>query len=201
MADCCTQTPLDHLGFNMRAAACRNLRGTNSTAASLASWMDSYFCTLHKPDYVTTPDGKEIGCGHTRRNIALIIWGVFLFLLVLVCYARWSASLLSCFAPVYSSGWWKGTRKWLLPQLKPLAVLLDLGSDVWVLVQVSVAIPYCCFFINIPMPAAAVGCGCLEQFPTLLPASFTWLLPAWNMMPGMIQTPYHWALPHQVCSQ
>jgi hypothetical protein len=125
--------------YGMLAAARRNLRGTNGTPPSLSSWMDSHFCTLNIPDYefVATPDGKIVECGPQRRNIALIIWGAFLFLLVLVCYT----SLLvgrGCFKATNVSGWWKGAREWLQQPLKLLAVLLDLGSDIWVLVQVSV---------------------------------------------------------------
>jgi hypothetical protein len=114
--------------------------------------MKSYYCTLKKPWAIIMPDGKEVHCVQQRYRVvaAVIICSAVLSMLLLVTVLRWCDGRAACCTlckPNNISGGWmewvssqwsrsEGAREWLLPQWKLMAVLLDVGSDIWVLVQV-----------------------------------------------------------------
>jgi hypothetical protein len=118
--------------------------------------MQSYFCTLPNAYSVVMPDGNMVSCGYRKRTkTMLIICSSAVSLLVVVtvlrccdCQAAFCMlrTLKHGSSGSSSSSWmlwmqlqWgrsQGVREWLLPQWKLLAVLLDVGSDIWVLVQV-----------------------------------------------------------------
>jgi hypothetical protein len=131
-------------------AACRDVSNTSADAASLTSWMQSHFCRLEYPPTIVLPNGEEVRCRHYRVTATAIVCSVVLFMLLLVtvlrCCVSWRVCCMCC-KPMHSSGGWmdwvssqwgrsEGAREWLRPLWKLFVALLDVGSDIWVLVQV-----------------------------------------------------------------
>jgi hypothetical protein len=110
--------------------------------------MQSFLCTLENPATITMPDGDVLTCGQHRVTTTVIICSTVLSTLLLVtvlrCCNGWRACCMLC-KPNRSSGGWmewmssrwsEAARAWLGPQWTLLVALLDMGSDIWVLVQV-----------------------------------------------------------------
>jgi hypothetical protein len=124
-------------------SGCRNLDGTLIDTASVISWMNQFrFCAKQQQGVIIRPDEERMGCGHPekRTRTVIVFCSVFLCLLVVVlalrCSPCWKAvwPFSRCSSDRSGAGCWV-EGPW--PQFKLLILLLDMGSHIWVLIQVQ----------------------------------------------------------------